>query len=119
MRRLAWCVFQLGFMYWCYRLFADDPNFDMRRHGGMIPLPAFIMSGVATMILMWFFDLWMRFYNWAQHPPTIGARTLLLRFLARRRDRRLHRLIGKQGADNIRLAHPAARTGDDLPKQIR
>lgn len=118
MRRLTWCVFQLALMYVIFSFYVDDPRIDMKKMGGQVAFASFVMSGIATMILIWLYDLWMRFYNWAQHPPEVGARDLWVRFRARRLDRRLRRLAGKQGADHVRLARTAARAGGDLPKQI-
>lgn len=118
MRQIGWFAFQLLIMGWMISIYANDPNPAVRDQGGAAVLAAFFISGIATVAVAWTVDLFRRFHAWGQRPPEIGLRTLTVRFLARRRDRRLHRLRSEKSADHVRLSHPAARTGGDLPKQI-
>jgi hypothetical protein len=98
MRALAWGVFQLGLMFVLYDvLYAHDASIDLRQYGGTAAFACFMMSGIATWLLVELYDLFLR----------VRARLALVESL------REH-----QGADNIALPRPAARAGSDLPKQF-
>jgi hypothetical protein len=60
MRQIGWIIFQLALSGYMFSIYANDPNLDMKKWGGMAAIASFLIAGIATMALIGLFDLLRR-----------------------------------------------------------